>query len=334
MFRFNQNKKNKNLNKMDSKDLVKVKNVIKISPDITLSKALSFLSSSHDAAFVFSDDKKYMGVINPYYCFIKSSHPGNSKVEKCLFHPPKVKISFSIAKIAQLMIESKIHYLPVFDDKNNFTGIVSARHLLSLMRDSHLFNLKISNYLKLKKNPVYTIFEDDLVTEAIKSFKTHKISKLVVINKNLKLRGVLAYYDLINYLVTPREKKHRGDREGARTTSFKHNKVINFTKTYVLTLDEDQLLKDAINLILDKSIGSIVIIDKNKHPISVITTRDFLGILNQAYRFKQIEDITANLSEESRRIIGGFFNQIATWLNRIPNLTKINLFEKDSKNPK
>ena len=318
---------------MHSKDLIKLKNVIKISPDTTLSKALSFLSSSHDAAFVFAQDKKYMGVINPYYCFIRSSHPGNSKVEKCLFHPPKIKMSFSIAKIAQLMIESKIHYLPVVDDKNDFIGIVSARHILMLMRDSHLFNLKINDYLKLKKNPVYTIFEDDLVTEAIKSFKNHKISKLVVINKNMRLRGILAHYDLINYLITPREKKHRGDREGARTMSFKHNKVINFTKTYVLTLNEDQTLKDAISLILDKSIGSIVITDKNKHPIAVITTRDFLRILNQAYRFKHIEDIAANLSEESRRIIGGFFNQIAGWLNRIPNITKMSMFEKETKNP-
>jgi len=317
---------------MQPKDLIKTKNIVKISPDDTLSKALTHLSSSHDAAFVFSDDDKYMGVINPYYCFIKSSHPGNSKVEKCLFHPPKIKTTFSIAKIAQLIIESKIHYLPVFDEKDKFIGIVSARHILMLMRDSHLFNLKISEYLKIKKYPVYTIFEDDLLTEAMKSFKKHKISKLVVINKNMKLRGVLAYYDLINYLVTPREKRHKGDREGARIVSFKHNKVINFTKTLVLTLTEENTLKDAINLILDKEIGSIIIIDKNKHPISVITTRDFLGILNQAYRFKKIEDIAYNLSEESKKIIFGFFNQISSWLSKIPNITKMSVFEKETNN--
>lgn len=316
---------------MYSTDLIKTKNIVKVPPNITLSKALSYLSSSHDAAFVFSDENKYLGVINPYYCFIKSSHPGNSKVEKCLFHPPKIKTSFSIAKIAQLMIESKIHYLPVFDDKLNFIGIVSARHILMLMRDSHLFNLKIGEYLKLKRNPVYTIFEDDFVTEAIKSFKNHKISKLVVINRKMKLRGIMAHYDLINYLVTPREKRHKGDREGARIVSFKHNKVINFTKTYVLTLTEENTLKDSINLILDKGIGSIVIIDKNKHPISVITTRDFLRILNQAYRFKQIEDIAYNLSEESRRIVGGFFKQVSSWLSKIPNITKMSVFEKSTK---
>jgi predicted transcriptional regulator len=306
---------------MQLTNLIKVKNIIKISPDIALSKALSGLSSSHDAAFVFNDDKKYVGIINPYYCLIRSSHPGNSKVEHCLFHPPRVKEDYSVGKIAQFMIESKVHYLPVLNEKKEFMGIVSARHILKLMQNSKLFDLKIKDYLRLKKNPLVTIYEDDLVTEALRSFKKYKVSKLIVIDKNMKLKGIIAHYDLINYLVSPRQKKHKGDKKGIRTESFKHGRIKNFTQKYVLTLRTNNSLKDALDMILDKSIGSVVVTDNSNNPIAIITTRDFLNLLNQASKFK-IEDLLKNLSRESTRILSGFFSRLSNWASRIPKISK------------
>ena len=311
---------------MSLPNILKVKNIIRISPDIPLSKALSHLSSSHDAAFVFNDDEKYIGIINPYYCLIKSSHPGNSKVENCLYHPPRIRETDSVAKVAQHMIDSKIHYLPVLSDKNAFLGIVSARHILTILQNSKLFNIKINEYLKIKKNPLITVYEDDLVTEAMKTFKSRKISKLVVINRNMRLKGIVAQYDLINYLVSPRQKKHKGDKKGIRSESFKHNRITNFTQNYVLTLTPDNLLKDALDMILEKEIGSVVIIDKDNHPVGIITTRDFLRLINQASKFEKIEEITNNLSYESSRIISGFFNNLAFWVKRFPKLSKFKLF--------
>ena len=310
---------------MQLTNLIKVKNIIKISPDITLSKALSGLSSSHDAAFVFDDEKKYIGVINPYYCLIKSSHPGNSKVEHCLFHPPRINEKFSVGKIAQLMTESKVHYLPVFNGKNEFIGIVSARHILNLMQNSELFDIKLKDYLKLKKAPLITIYEEDLVTEAMRSFKKHKVSKLIVIDKNMKLKGIIALYDLINYLVTPRQKKHKGDRKGVRTVSFKHSSIKNFTQKYVLTLGQNNSLKEALDMIINKSIGSIVVTDNDGNPIGIITTRDFLNLLNQATKFK-IEDILKNISKESSRILNSFLSSLSRWASRIPNISKFKSF--------
>lgn len=307
-------------------NLIKVKNIIRISPDITLSKALSHLSSSHDAAFVFNNDEKYVGVINPYYCLIKSSHPGNSKVEHCLYHPPRIRETDTVAKVAQQMIDSKIHYLPVLSAKNAFLGIISARHILTILQNAKLFDLKIKEYLKIKKNPLITIYEDDLVTEAMKTFKNRKVSKLVVINRDMKLKGILAQYDLINYLVSPREKKHKGDRKGIRSGSFKHNRITNFTQNYVLTLTQDNLLKDALAMILEKEIGSVVIKDGQNHPVGIITTRDFLRLINQAAKFEKIEEITSNLSKESSRAVRGFFNRLGFWVKRIPKLSKFKLF--------
>ena len=139
---------------MNLLDAVKTKNIIKISLEDSLSSALSHLSSSHDAAFIFDDKKKFVGVINPYHALIHASYPGNAKVAHCLFHPPRVKRNFSISKVAQLFIESKLHYLPVFDERDEFIGITSARRLLLCTKSIRYLRYLFLRYLR-KNQPAY-----------------------------------------------------------------------------------------------------------------------------------------------------------------------------------
>lgn len=312
------------------KDIVKTDNIIKIFSSETLSTALSKLSTSHDSCFVFSDDDKYLGVINPYYSLIRASYPSNAKVEHCLFHAPHVHVNTPINKLAQLFIDSKIHYLPVFDEKEKFIGIISARRLLSTFKDSPTFKIPIDEFLKTKKNPTYTIYEDGLVSQALSIFKEKKISKLIVVNKDFKLKGILSYYDLIAFLISPRNSAHRGDRVGNKI-NFYHYRVTNFAKTYVLTLSKNHLVRDALMLILEKKIGSVVIIDDKRHPIGIITTKDLLRFFINLKAQQKIEIISKNLSQKSRQILGGFFNRFNFFLRKDPEVKKARLFVKEEK---
>ncbi len=315
---------------MELRDFVKTKNIIKIAPDKTLSQALSVLKSSHDAAFVFDEKDKYLGVVNPYYSIIKTSLPGNAKAEHSLFHAPRVRQNFPIAKVARLMIESKVHYLPVFDQSDRFIGITSARRLLHLFKDSPFFDRSVETFIKQKNRPLFTVYDTDSVSTAVNLFKKTKVSKLVVANKNMKLYGILTYYDLINFLITPRHKVHRGDKDGNRS-SFQYQQVKNFAKTYVLTLRAESNVREALNLILDKKIGSVVVVDDMRNPIGIITTRDFLRLIIQDRREKRLEITLKNLSTTSRYMVDGFVGQFKGWAAKIPNLERMKLFVKEEK---
>jgi acetoin utilization protein AcuB len=260
---------------IDLTSIVKRKNIIKVDPDMTLSHALSRLSTSHDAAFVFDEDNKFQGVINPYYCLIKSSHPGNAKVEHCLHHPPKVYIDFSVPKVASLLIESKIHYLPVFDRKENFMGIISARRILSNLMDLPAFKKTIKEALSFRRKPLTVIYEDETVAQALTLFKSTKLSKLIVINRDMKLKGILSYYDLISFLTQPKNHEGKMERVGNKIHLFNQH-IKNYMKTYVLSLKNENMLSEAFNLIINKKIGSVVIVDKDRHPVGIVTTRDLL----------------------------------------------------------
>jgi len=289
-------------------DIIKKENIISVSPEDHLSYALSKLSTSHDALFVFEDverpseKKKFLGIINPYHCLIKSSYPGNTKVKHCLVHPPKIFTDYSLFKVINLLIQSKIHYLPVFEnikrpeEKERFLGVISARRVLSHLKNLPIYKDKIELLIKSKKRPLLVIYEEDSIAKALDIFRKTQISKLIVINQEMKLKGVLSYYDLISFLGSPDRRQERSGRQGNKIHLYSQ-KVKNFMKNYVLTLSQEKPLFQAFNLILEKKIGSVIIIDEEHHPIGVITTRDLFQYF---------------LSKE-----GGLFKQVTTKFRKI-----------------
>jgi len=272
-------------------NILKENDIIKVSPEDHLSKVLSKLSTSHDAAFVFNDDDKYMGIISPYFTMIKTSLPANTKIEHCLTHTAKVYLNYSLSKVCELFTQSKIHYLPVFDPQSKkFLGIISARRILSYFKNKQIFKVKLETIIKKRWQGLITVFEDDTITQAIHLFKTKKISKLIVISHEKKLKGVLSYYDLIKLMVSPKYSSHHGERVSEKI-SFYNYRVKNFEKSYVLTLSQDRFLIEAINLIVNKKIGSVIIIDKERHPLGIITTRDILRFYIDNEKFTYIKSL-------------------------------------------
>ncbi|OGK14046.1 hypothetical protein A3H80_01075 [Candidatus Roizmanbacteria bacterium RIFCSPLOWO2_02_FULL_37_19] len=295
---------------MKVRDFVKTDNIIKISPQESLTSALGLLSSSHDAAFIFQDDE-FLGVINPYFCLIKKSYPAHTHINTALVKPPRVKGSDSLEEAARLMMESKIHYLPVFEN-DIFIGIISARRILSCIKDDERFQMSIGDFSGNRN--FITIHEDDYVSKAMSLFKDYKISKLVVISPTRKLLGVLTYYDVINYVSVPRERQNYASREGNKD-AIMQKAVKNFYKHNVLTLTKQDTLFDVIKLILDKQIGSVVIIEPKMKPVGIVTTKDILKIFVGKPIFAPFELYTRNLSQTSAQMVGAFSQRLGSILN-------------------
>ena len=272
-------------------NILKENNIIKVSPEDHLSKVLSKLSTSHDAAFVFDDEDKYMGIVSPYFTMIKSSLPANTKVEHCLTHASRIYLNYPLSKVCELFIQSKIHYLPVFDPENDkFLGIISARRILTYFKDKPIFKVKVENIINKRWKGLITVFEDDTITQAIHLFKANKISKLIVISHDRKLKGVLSYYDLIKLMVSPKYSSHHGERVNEKA-SFYNYRVKNFAKNYVLTLSKENHLIEVINLIVNKKIGSVIIIDKERRPLGIVTPRDILRFYIDNEKFAFIKSL-------------------------------------------
>jgi len=291
--------------------ILKKTGIIKASPGDTLSSTLGKLTSSHDAAFVFDNDKKFVGIINPYYTLIKTSaYDGSTKVEHALFHPPHISTKDPLSRIVKLMNESKIHYLPVFDDNKRFIGITSARRILAFMKDLEISKIKIARMSHTQKGTVITVKLNDPISKALKLFKEYKTSKIVVIDTNGRLKGILSHYDLIPYLMAPGKNTQRGGR--GDKPRFKETPVKNYVKTTVMTLSEQDLVSDAIDQVLTKEIGSIILVNHESHPIGIVTTRDMLDLLREDSKRKQVRVTTKHLSKRHTVTFNDFVQYI-TW---------------------
>ncbi len=314
--------------------ILKTTGIIKSSPETALSTALAQLSSSHDAAFVFDDKNHFIGVINPYYALIKTSNPGKTKVEHCLFHPPRITSQDSLERISRLMTESKIHYLPVFNEKQEFTGITSARRILKIMEGMDLANQKISEILNRKNAKVISVYEDSSLGEAIQLFKEHKISKLVVIDKHMRLKGILSYYDLIPYIVAPGVSKSRGKghKNNEDRDKLMAMKVRNYAKSTTLTSTPQDTIETVISSILKKKRGSVIIIDTESHPIGILTTKDIFSLLQPQEQLKPLILTTKHVSEQHTKLVEALAQHVQTYIEGEETLKSGKLLVEEEKN--
>ncbi len=296
----------------DVKPFHKTENIIKAHPEDTLTSVLSLLSSSHDAAFVF-DDKTFIGVVNPYYCLFQKSFAPTTKVKNCCIMPPRLNLNDTVERAAKLMMDSRIHYLPVFD-RENFMAIISARRIITNILESPKLDITVGEYLKTVQ-PVITIQEDESISKAINLFKEHKISKLVVISPYKKLVGILALYDLLDYMSIPRERQQYASRAGNKS-AFVDTPIKKFYKKNVLTIQPARSLRDAGKMIIDKQIGSVIVIDKKNIPLGIITSKNLLSLYIGKPQGSFIHIYTRHLSNASRTIVNIFSKRLVNMLGK------------------
>lgn len=321
------------LSMKNNSTIIKTENIIKISPDSSLSSALSKLSSSHDAAFIFGEDGKYLGVINPYYTVIKSSLPGATKVENCAFHPPRIYENDSLERIAQQMTESKIHYLPVFNDSQHFIGITSGRRILREIQKLPVAKTSVMEVYEARNGGVVSVYDNDTINTAMNLFKEHKISKLIVIDKNMKLQGVLSYYDLTPYLIASgRGKNQEKSLNINEKNHFLQMKVKGYAKKTVLTVNPDTIVADAITEMITRGMGSVIITDGESNPVGIVTTKDIFNLLKPNSIKKSFELTTKHISSQNEQAVSDFAKYVSEHIERLDSIKSGRVLIEEEKN--
>ena len=266
--------KNKKSSLPTAKDILKVKRVWYVSEDATLGEAESRFASSHDSVVVVNKEHKLLGIVSPYYTAIKRHYPPATKIKHCLFHPPKIYLDTPIDKIAYYFLETKIHDLPVIDEEGKFLGIVTARRALSLLKKTDLITIPVRELL-LDKEYLMTININSKLDEAIRFFIRTKLSKLVVVNEHNNVRGLISIYDVLPIYSEHRVKENVFDRKGDGH-GFNSHRVQEYMVSNVVTVNENSTIGDVIDALLDKQIGSVIVMKNRLEPLNIITTSDLL----------------------------------------------------------
>lgn len=310
--------------------LIRKETILTADPGDQLSSVLSQTKATHDAVFVFDKQGKYKGVVTPYYAMIKKTYPLGTKVATAIMHPPKLEITDSISRAATMMIESKMHLLPVFQ-QGKFYGVTSARALLYKLQKSQYFKITIAEYLANRK-PLISINLEDTITHALDIFKTNKITKLIVIAKDFTVRGILVEYDIMNVLHAPRERQSWGMMGGGDMKhTITNKKVKDFYKSSVIIAQPEHMLSGAIDQMLKQKIGTVIIADRSRHPLGIISTRDLLDRIVPKKQGFHIEIFPIHLSFPNQRVLEEFALNTQKALGHVPFVDKIVLKATESK---
>ena len=259
---------------IQAKDLLKTERIFKAAPDDSLSSALTTLTRTHDAIFVF-DDEKYLGIISPYFTVFNSNFPPETKLQNCLFRPPQITTETYIWDIAKLMTESKIYYLPVFE-KNKFVGIVTINRLLRALK-----KLGIDKSLSFEmKKKIMTVDIDSTLEEVYMLMRDSQISRLPVVDHNQHLVGMVTRFDLREILATPKERPGIMGRIGEKKNHLQKS-LDGHYKKFVYTISATATPTEIIDILTTNNIGSIVVVNGSREPIGLVSTTDVLRAVDR-----------------------------------------------------
>ncbi len=273
----------------------------KTSPQATITSVFSQLRSSHDAVFGF-EGKKFLGMINLYYSFLKKRPPSSAKVVNCLYHPPKLNQEMLIPEAARLMVESRVYYLPVFNEKEEFVGVTSALKILRWFLNQPLVNSSTGE-LFTPKPPLYISLKEG-IGRARNLMVAKKVSRLLVVDRERRLVGIVSSYDLREPFTSPMETLHFLSRSPIKK-GVADIPVERFVKRNLVTVSEKEPLRSVIKSILREGVGSVIVFDHQA--LGLVTIRDLLKLIWQVYgeaRRGEVE-LTAHqsLSSANRQLI-------------------------------
>jgi len=260
----------------------KAKNILvtsgfqKISPQMTISSVYSKLRSAHDAVFVF-DGKRFLGCLNLYYSLLKKRPKAKEKILNCLYHPPKIDLETPIFEIARLMVESRVYQLPVFSDGEKFVGVISQDKILRWALNLPQTRFQI-NEIFPPKIPIYIDLKDG-IGKARTMMMNNKVNRLLVLDKNSNLVGIVSSYDLRSPFSSPVETIHFLSKSPIKT-EISNLPIERYVNRNLIGIKETKSVKELIKTIIEEDIGSVLVFKKGKTlPKRLVSTRDILKFI-------------------------------------------------------
>lgn len=223
---------------------------------------------SHEPIYVYNK-KEFMGLVSPYHTLFHNSYAYATKVIHCLITPPHIVSETSVYDIARYMIDLKLYSLPIFDDQNNLVRVITANNILNLiLKDSQLIK-NVCEHIQV--NVPITSSTHSTIRDVYSLMREKRIGRVILLDKNRKLKGILSRKDLQNVFMKQAVKTQYISKKGKQShSSFdealiaRHdNPALKFATTRVITSPQNESLESLLKKIIRLKLPSVVIVKNN-----------------------------------------------------------------------
>lgn len=234
-----------------------------------LQEVLPLFKNTNNPAVLVFDGKEYAGMVTEK-SIVRSIQDLKTGIGGLIRKTPKITPHTTICEAARLMVENQLKQLPVFDKK--VIGVVTNENL---MREAVKMEFGDRPVSGIMSEGIITVEADDRVGKIINIFREEGISRTPVLH-NGKLVGIVTMHDLLE-LIMPKKIGVGKDSRGANNSPMRNIKIRGIMTDSVVTVKPDSTIREAVDLMLDRDIHSLVVLDTKVK--GIITRTDVLVAL-------------------------------------------------------
>ena len=146
---------------------------------------------------------------------------------------------------------------------------------------------------EIMMNRLETVNESDSAQHAARKMRNSDVSSLLVVKDGGKAIGIITERDLVR-------------RVCARDESSSNVIIHDIMSTPLITVDLSYPLHDAANVMIQKKVRHLLVVDENG-PKGIISTSDFANYLKQNVDLDEVNAaIIQSLLEEQKEVEGSF----------------------------
>ena len=247
-----------------------------------------------------------------------SNQQPNAKVGSLVWHVPRLAPDENVRRVAQLMIDSDSHLLPVFEG-DTLLGVVTVDDILRAVQSF----LDAATVAEAHTGDLVTVDPESTLGDALHVFRDHGFTHLPVVEDDTAL-GILSLYDLTDFTVRSVDQSKGGDASGTDAVGGDLSKsagrirrggfgaregetarlldlpVRDLMVSPVRTIRPDKTLQTAVEEMFAIDASSLLVTEDG-HPFGIVTKTDVLDALTweaggnrpvQVYGTDLIDDMT------------------------------------------
>ncbi len=274
----------------DDEALSIISDFVSIDSNETLTKALPIFKKQGRELLVFEEGEVFLGYLTKRYITLQSKISPDAKVSSLIKRVPTVQKDTPLDSIARALLSEKIFSVPV-EENGKIIGVIRDIDLLRASEET-FGNKKVKE--AMTHNPI-TVTEDTSVARFIAVSRTNNISRTPVVDASNKLVGIISPHDTSTLILSESSGQTKGDIKSEKQDILSVNVKAIMTST-VVTCRENDFLIEAINLLYKANHKALIVVDKENHPVGILTTSDLLESVSippttEGYYFRVLGDV-------------------------------------------
>ncbi len=320
--------KDTDINDLKAKDVMSKEPVV-AAPEDSLSEVLGKMKRHgvHEVPVV--ERKKLVGIVSYNTLTKRRSLPMSTKVERIMVAPPRIGGTDSVPEVAEMMMSTGSRGIPV-TSKRKLLGFISRIDLIGSVRGMKM--LSEVDVSSIMSHSPQCVLETHTLHDARALMKDLDERSVPVCESSGHLIGVVGIRDLADYFARERESETRGEVVGEKEAL--EIEVGSLMRTPPITVPPDAKLSKAVDLMIEKDVSSILVVE-NREPVGIVTQVDIIELIAS---FGKAEEVFVQITglEEEPEIYDAMYERIQKTIDKTgeilsPKILNIHVAQHHSK---